>query len=217
MTGKNKLILSTAYLPPVHYFSSIIHHPDFCIEKFENYTKQSYRNRCTIGSANGLLDLVIPVKKTSPGKTIITEVKIDNDYNWQTLHWRAIVSAYKNSPYFEYYEFEFLPYFQNFYENLFDYNFHLITKILSLLEIEAKPDFTGSFVREYTENTNDLRYSFHPKQNKSFPKINFEVIPYSQVFSQKHGFLPSLSIIDLLFNTGPSANQYLLVKKSCTK
>ena len=125
MTG-NTLILSTAYLPPIQYFATIVKHQNFLIEKKENYSKQSYRNRCTIGSANGPLDLVIPVKKSKSGKIPISNVQIDNDYKWQILHWRAFVSAYKNSPFFEYYEHEFLPFYRNSFENLFDFNLQLI-------------------------------------------------------------------------------------------
>lgn len=204
MTG-NILILSTAYLPPVQYFATIAKHKSFFIEKQENYSKQSYRNRCTIGSANGPLDLVIPVKKSKTIKIPITDVQIDNDYKWQILHWRAIVSAYKNSPFFEYYEHEFLPFYRNSFENLFDFNLQLIEKALEITGIEIKPGFTDYFTLGYEENFIDERYSIHPKKQSDFRLVN----EYTQVFSTKFGFLPNLSIIDLIFNTGPSAKEHL--------
>lgn len=208
MTLKKSVILSMAYFPPVQYFSAILEHEIYLIEKFENYTKQTYRNRCTIGSANGPLDLVIPVKKTSPGKTPVTEVKIDNDYRWQKLHWRALVSAYRNSPFFEFYEEEFRPFYNSTFENLFDYNLHLLETVLSLLEIDKQPRFTNKFMRSYSYDHSDLRHSIHPKKSIS----GFHDMPYSQVFMTKHGFIPGLSIADLLFNTGPAALEYLSQK-----
>jgi hypothetical protein len=201
----NTLILSTAYLPPVQYFAAIVKHQNFLIEKQENYSKQSYRNRCVIGSANGPLDLVIPVKKAKRVKIPITEVQIDNDYKWQTLHWRAMVSAYKNSPFFEYYEHEFLPFYRNSYENLFDFNLELIEKVLDLTGIEIRLGFTDYFSMNYDENYIDERYIIHPKKQANLRSV----AEYTQVFSNKHGFMPNLSIIDLIFNTGPSAKEIL--------
>lgn len=204
MTGK-QVILSTAYLPPVQYFAAIAKHQSFLIEKYENYSKQSFRNRCVIGSANGPLDLVIPVKKAKTVKIPITDVQIDNDYKWQTLHWRAIVSAYKNSPFFEFYEHEFLSFYKNRFENLFDFNLQLIEKAIEITGIEIKPGFTESYLKEYDKNIIDKRYTIHPKiSNHSSPRAE-----YIQVFSNKFGFLPNLSVIDLIFNTGPSAGELL--------
>ena len=205
MTG-NTLILSTAYLPPIQYFATIVKHQNFLIEKKENYSKQSYRNRCTIGSENGPLDLVIPVKKSKSGKIPISNVQIDNDYKWQILHWRAFVSAYKNSPFFEYYEHEFLPFYRNSFENLFDFNLQLIEKALELTGFEIKPGFTDCFTMDYEKDFIDERYTIHPKKQSSFNSIT----EYTQVFSNKYGFLPNLSIIDLIFNTGPSAKNILV-------
>lgn len=200
------LILSTAYLPPVQYFQTIAEHQNCLIEKQENYSKQSYRNRCVIGSANGPLDLVIPIKKSQPGKIPISSVQIDNDYKWQILHWRAIVSAYKNSPFFEYYEHEFLPFYKNSFENLFDFNLQLIEKILDLTGIEVKPGVTEYFTRNYDKSYLDERYTIHPKKQPIPNSLN----EYTQVFSNKFGFLPNLSIMDLIFNTGPSAKNILV-------
>ncbi len=208
MTENKTVILTTAYLPPIRYFVVIAKNHDIYLEKFENYSKQSYRNRCTIVSANGSLNLVIPVKKTASVKVPITQVTIDNDYNWQTMHWRAIVSAYKKSPYFEYYEHEFSPFFRDSFDNLFEFNTQLMDKVIAILEINVNIYFTEKFIKFY--DSNDLRNSIHPKKESDSAKFEY----YNQVFINKQGFIPNMSIIDLLFNTGPSAMEYILLQSA---
>jgi len=205
MGTAEKLILTTAYLPPVVYISAVANHSASFIEAHENYSKQSYRNRCTIATANGPLNLIIPVQKVKPGKNLVTKVLIDNEYKWQKLHWGAIVSAYKNSPFFEYYEPDLLPFYTNSFGNLFEFNLLLVKCLLKTLKITPIISLTEKFSEQFDLSVLDLREMIHPKK----PLPMFNTLPYKQVFFEKYGFIPNLSIIDLIFNTGPESNKYL--------
>lgn len=196
------MLLSTAYLPPIHYFKKIATSSTVLIEQHEYFVKQTYRNRCTIYGANGVQDLVIPLENTHE-KTPIHQKKIAYKQNWQLNHWRSIESAYRNSPYFIYYADELHPFYTNKYEFLLEYNNELLKTLLRLLKLKGEIQLTDVYEKNVAE---DLRSAFSPK--KPIPQNTAK--PYSQVFSEKHGFIPNLSIIDLLFNKGPEAYEYLL-------
>ena len=189
------ILLSTAYLPPLNYLSKVIEAEQVVIEKQEYFVKQTYRNRCEILTANGILSLSIPLIKQAD-KEIISEKKISYAENWQKQHWRAIASAYKNSPYFEYFEDEFRPFYENQFEFLFEYNTQLLNTILSILRIKKSFGFTTQFETTLIEIT-DLR------NLSEINNINVSVMkPYYQVFADKKGFTPNLSCLDTLFNIG---------------
>ena len=196
------IIISTAYLPPVQYFQKINKAESICIEKHEHYVKQSYRNRCNVFGANGVLSLSIPVIHKSD-KELITDKKISYAENWQQQHWRTIESAYRNSPYFIYYADALTPFYQKKYDFLFDYNLELLQFLLNSFKIKTEVIFTESFGKSATQE--DYRYFIHPKIK---PKAE-EYKPYTQLFSDKYNFEPNLSSIDLLFNAGPHAKDYL--------
>jgi hypothetical protein len=202
--GKS-IILSTAYLAPVQYFTKFVEYDKVIIEAHENFLKQTYRNRCKIYGANGELSLTIPVKKSAP-KTKITELLIDYDTNWRKMHWKSIESAYNSSPFFEYYIDDFIPFYTKKYKYLLDYNTELLQMILDTLEISTNIEFTNSFLNNVSD-IDDFRELIHPK--KMSIDQNFKVIEYTQVFKDKYGFLPNLSIIDLLFNEGPNSIMFL--------
>ena len=187
-SNTGEIVLSTAYLPPIDYFSYILSPSLCCIEQFENYQKQSYRSRCHIYSANGLLSLVIPVMRDNGHSIPVRDVKIDYSRRWQQQHWMAIISAYRMSPFFEYY--------------LFDFNLKLTNMLLNLVGINRELSLTGS----YSKYEVDLREAIHPKRPSPLQNKNGQ---YHQVFAHKYGFLTNLSIIDLLFNEGPNAISYL--------
>lgn len=189
------VLLSTAYLPNIFYLSQVIHHDKIVLEKHEHFIKQTYRNRCEIVTANGKLSLSIPLIKQAD-KELISDKKISYVENWQKQHWRAISSAYKNSPYFEFFEDEFKPFYENKYEFLFDYNTQLLQTVLNILRIKKQIEFTQDF--ENTPNSStDLR-SLSELTNSEFPDIK----PYYQVFADKLGFMPNVSCLDALFNIG---------------
>ena len=188
--------ISTAYLGPVQQYSKMFHFPEVRIETSENYLKQSYRNRCIIAGANGPLPLSVPIVKPDTLKCLTKDIRISDHGNWRHLHWNAIVSAYNSTPFFEYYEDDFAPFYEKKYEFLFDFNEELRMLICQLLDIQPQIQYTTSFEADVK---NDFRW-ISPKQDIADP--SFLLKPYYQVFQDKHGFLPNLSIIDLLFNTG---------------
>ncbi len=208
MNNTDSILLSTAYLPPVEYFALLNTFENPVIEKWENYQKQTYRNRCHIYSANGLLSLNIPIERSSGQGALISQTKIDYSVPWQVRHWRSIVSAYKSSPYFEYYQDDIYPFYQNQEEFLlYNFNKKLIDKIIKLIGIDKTPLESEVFVKE--AGTYDFRYSINPKHG------NLDIIKngqYQQVFAHKFGYIPNLSIIDLLFNEGPSSIDFLQLK-----
>ncbi|MDX9782345.1 MAG: WbqC family protein [Bacteroidales bacterium] len=209
-SSQNRVILSTAYLPPVEYLSAIYNSAGTLIEQCERFQKQSYRSRCHIYSASGLLALTIPVSRADGHYLPIREMRIDYSGKWQQEHWRAIVSAYRTSPFFEYYEEDFAPFYHKRYEFLFDFNSELLVMILNLMGVKCNVDFTQEFIHEYDANeTLDLRERIHPKRNPFTHHSKKESGQYFQVFAHKLGFIPNLSSADLLFNEGPDSISYL--------
>lgn len=195
------ILLTTAYFPSVNYLSLfLLKDVTIFIEQFENYNKQSYRNRCRIISANGILDLYIPVKKHKKRKTPIRDVKISYEINWQKNHFKSIESAYRSSPFYEFYIDDLLPFFEKKYEFLFDFNLELLSVLIELLDIDKKIILTDNYISSSNKNYIDYRTYFHPKENKHIENFTFPV--YKQVFDERLEFQKNMSIIDLLFNQG---------------
>ncbi len=192
-----QVLLSSAYLPNVCYFSKIFNHDSTLVEQWSFYEKQTYFNRCTIATANGRMDLSIPVEKAN-GKQCVRDIRVSVHNNWQQLHWRAIKSAYNSAPFFEYYEDDFAPFYEKKYQFLLDFNMELTHLIMNLLEIKTKVELTENYIDFHT---NDFRQIIHPKKLSSVDKTFIDV-PYYQVFKKKNGFVSNLSIVDLLFNMG---------------
>ncbi len=200
--------LASAYLAPVQYYSKLLHYPGVFIEKNDHYIKQTYRTRCDVAGANGKLTLSIPVDKGDSLKCLTKDIRISYAEDWQRMHWRSIVSAYRTSPFFDYYEDDFRPFFEIKFPFLFDFNEQFQSLILSLLNIDVKINYTDNYKTNFLPGEIDLREKIHPKKDYNEDK-NFKVVPYYQVFEQKNGFLPNLSIIDLLFNMGNEARLVL--------
>lgn len=192
------------YLAPIQYYSAMFRATDVVIEICDNYQKQSYRNRCHIYGANGLMPLSIPVEKPDTPKCQMKDIRIAEHGNWRHLHWNAITSAYRSTPFFEYYEDDFRPFYENRYTFLHDFNEELRQLIFRLIGIETPVTYSQTYTHTLPDGITDLRESIHPKRPS-----DFTTKPYYQVFAPKHGFLPNLSIVDLLFNMGNEARLWL--------
>ena len=196
-------LLSTAYFAPILYYSKLAQDEPVMIERHEHYNKQSYRNRCTIYSANGLLDLAVPVARAKEPKIKITEVEIAYDMLWQKQHFKAIESAYRRSPFYEYYIDDLMPFFNDRHRYLYDFNLQIMRRVCSLINISPHIQESDEFVKS-REGIIDLRNSIHPKIN-----CTTNTPSYTQVFTDRWGFKPNLSILDLLFNVGPESKELL--------
>ncbi|NDV96199.1 hypothetical protein D0T84_14950 [Dysgonomonas sp. 521] len=208
------IYLSSAYLAPIWYYTKFCAGSRIFIEQCESYTKQSYRNRCMILSANGPIPLSIPVVHSSSEKTLTKNIRIAEHGNWQHMHWNAIVSAYNSTPFFEYYQDDFYPFYHKKQTFLFDFNQELQALISRLLDIDLPTiEYTVEYKQEFSANESDFRDIIHPKKS---PELDGDFIstPYYQVFGQKFGFVENLSIIDLLFNMG---NESRLILESSVK
>lgn len=194
----SEICLSTAYLAPVEYYSALAKAETVFIEHCDFYLKQTYRNRCHIAAANGQMSLSIPVEKASGEKILTRDVRISEHNDWQVHHWRSIESAYNSTPFFEYYKDDLLTFYEKKWTFLWDFNQEIQSKILELLDLQPVIQFTNEYKIKLDENILDLRESIHPKKENSFGECK----PYYQVFEQRFGFQPYLSIIDLLFNMG---------------
>ena len=212
---KTEVLLSSAYLAPIQYYTKLISYPVVYIEYCESYLKQSYRNRTVIVTANGPLQLSLPVSDGPGAKGPIRDIKLSYDQLWQQMHWRGISSAYNNSPFFEYYADDLAPFFhEKKWKYLFDFNTEIQTAIIKAINLKVTIKYTADYIPwgEVPESTADFRYIIHPKQQN--PDQSFYPTLYTQVFHEKWGFVPNLSIIDLLFNEGPQTINHL---RSCIR
>jgi hypothetical protein len=192
--------LSSAYLAPVQYYCKLCSYDTAYIETAENYPKQTYRNRCLIAGANGVQPLSVPIEKPATEKCLTKDIRISDHGHWRHLHWNALTSAYGLSPFFEYYQDDFAPFYARKYHFLFDFNEALRQLVCELADIHPDVRFTTC----YEASVSDVfREAIRPKQAGTDSR--FVAHPYYQVFRDKHGFLSNLSIVDLLFNMGPEA------------
>lgn len=204
MSRTHNIVLSTAFLPPVSYMHHIYLADELVIEKKENFQKQTYRNRFEIMGANGKLALSVPVIKVRGNHTPVDEILVSDAEPWEQKFRKAIESAYNSSPFFMYYKEEIFAILEAGERRLFELNYRLLAALMKLLGIEKDITLTKEYHGSLPGFT-DLRESITPKTRKD--ELSFK--PYVQVFSEKHGFMADLSIIDLLFNEGPAAADYL--------
>jgi len=188
------MTLPSAYLPPISWFAQLCSGEPCYIEQYEHFHKQTLRNRCVIDAPNGALQLTVPVDKSNflvGGKCLMKDVRISYHQDWQHQHWNALEASYYNSPFFEYLQDDFRPIYQKKWTFLLDLNECLIEKCCELIDLQPEIHRTQDF-----------------QKAEGHPNV-IECPPYYQVFSHKHGFLPDLSIIDLIFNLGPESLLYL--------
>ena len=200
-----RILLSTTYFGPVQWYQKLHRAEYVLIEQWESFQKQTYRNRCLIATTQGIQTLTVPVERSSEG--CIRDLRISDHGNWRHLHWNALQSAYGESPFFEYYQDDIRPFFTERWNYLLDFNEAIRAKMCELIDIQPHVAQTESWREECGVGSVDFRTAINPKHPA--PDPDFTPRPYYQVYREKHGFLPNLSVLDLLFNMGPESIFYL--------
>lgn len=201
-------ILSSTYFGPVQWYQKLNRYDNCLIEQHDHFIKQTYRNRCVIATTQGTQALIVPVESPEGvriDKTEMKDVRISDHGSWRHLHWQALQSAYGESPFFEFYEDDIRPFFEKKWTFLLDFNMAITEKMCELLDIQPKIELTHEYHATGVED--DYREVIRPKH--PLPDTDFTSKPYYQVYQQKFGFQPNLSILDLLFNEGNEAILYL--------
>ena len=202
----NEVLISLPYFGSISQYRELVGTPKVWVEREDNFQKQTYRNRMYIYGANGKLSLNIPIKHLPKTKVKVhqkyKEVKIDNESRWQSVHWKSLKTAYQTSPFFEFYEDELAPLFNKEYERLYEFNQDCFETLMECLQLDLEIGYTTEYSKQPEDKT-DLRDLINAKLTLK------EVPEYIQVFQEKHGFISNLSILDLLFNEGPNAAEYL--------
>ena len=193
------ILIHPNYFPNIYQFTQIIKANNILFEVSDNYQKQTFRNRTYIYGANGKLGLFIPVIHTHKNRELFKDVKISYESNWMDLHLKSLQSAYRSSPYFEYFEDNFIKLYSEKEKFLVDFNIKCIKLISNLLDLDL--DFKIS--NEYVEKTNDIIDLRDLSNARKEKKI--ETPKYIQVFESKHGYLNNLSILDLIFSEGTNS------------
>ena len=198
------LLIATAYCPPARYMAALVNSGSVAVELHETYPKQTCRNHCAIYGPNGLHTLTIPVIKPNGNRTITRDIRVSDHQPWQRIHWRSVCSAYSNSPFFLYYQDELAPFYEKKVDFLVDFNTGMLEKIFRVLQL----DITIAESSTYKKNPagapglRDDLTAKHEDGTWAYPH-------YTQVFEPRHGFLPGLSILDILYNLGPETVDYL--------
>ena len=197
-------ILSSAYFGPVQWYQKLNRYDECLIERCDNFIKQTYRNRCIIATTNGVQALTVPIEKYYGLKCQMRDIRISDHGNWRHLHWNALMSAYGESPFFEFYADDIRPFFERRWDYLFDFNMEITQKMCELLDVIPHILPTDEYCNDEIDDFRDAIRPKHP-----LPDADFQLRRYYQVYEQKYGFLPNLSILDLLFNEGNEAIMYL--------
>lgn len=206
--GGASVLLSSTYFGPIQWYQKL-HRMPCIIEQHDHFVKQTYRNRCVIATANGTQTLTVPIERYDGTKCPMRDIRISDHGNWRHLHWNALVSAYGETPFFEFYADDLRPFFEKQHTFLFDLNLDIMHTMCQLLDVRPQVTLSEQYIVLPSEDDAvvDFREAIRPKH--PLPDADFNPTPYYQVRAQRHGFLPNLSILDLLFNEGPEGIFYL--------
>ena len=231
-------LLQTTYFGPIQWYQKLYRYDHSMIEQYDSFQKQTYRNRCMIATANGTQALTVPIihngelkienydmtqDNTAANKSnhnsqfsilnsqLVKDLRISDHNQWRRVHWNALQSAYSESPFFEYYADDLHPFFEQKYDFLVDFNEAIRQKICELIDIHPNVEYTTKYqpsaLNPQPSTLTDFRDVINAKHPQ--PDEGFTPKEYWQVFQHKHGFLPNLSILDLLFNMGPESVFFL--------
>ena len=206
--GGASVLLSSTYFGPIQWYQKL-HRMPCIIEQHDHFVKQTYRNRCVIATANGTQTLTVPIERYDGTKCPMRDIRISDHGNWRHLHWNALVSAYGETPFFEFYADDLRPFFEKRHTFLFDLNLDIMHTMCQLLDVRPQVTLSEQYIVLPSEDDAvvDFREAIRPKH--PLPDADFNPTPYYQVRAQRYGFLPNLSILDLLFNEGPEGIFYL--------
>ena len=200
----NTILLHPTYFPSISHYVAMAQAEEIVFEVDDNFQKQTNRNRMYIHSANGIQMLNIPIKHTKGGvNQKFKDVEIEYAFGWQKQHFKSLEAAYRTSPYFEYFEDDIRPVFEKNHKYMLDLNLEIHDIITACLGVNWKVTHAEEYIKDVPEIVTDLRTLANGKKDEN----QFE--PYVQVFDDKNGFLNNLSILDLLFNEGRNAVDYL--------
>lgn len=212
MMMAERALLSSTYFGPVQWYQKLNTYPTVCLERYDHFVKQTYRNRCVIPTTQGVQTLTVPVERTGGEKCLMKDIRISDHGNWRHLHWNALMSAYGESPFFEYYADDIRPFFEKRWDYLFDFNLEITQTLCELLDIHPNISLTDDYIPSdgegiHQQQWDDYREAIRPKH----PAEDSSFIPkkYWQVYQQKLGFLPNMSVLDLLFNMGNESPFFL--------
>ncbi len=206
-TNKRSLLVESQYFPNISFYKTLINHDILLIERYEHYQKVSFRNRCYIAGPNGSILLSVPLARGKNQRTVMKDVRISNDEKWQALHWKTLVSAYRRSPWFEYYEDELGRLFTKEVSYLLDWNLMCLEWANKVIGVSSPITFTDEYHKTYEagKGITDVRDTILPSQKP----VDEDTVRYTQVFQERVGFLPDLSILDLIFCEGKRSIELL--------
>ena len=202
---KDTLVIDLQYFGTINWINTLFQFSNIIFEQYDSWQKMSFRNRTLIAGSHGVINLSVPLENGRNQRILFKEVTISHTQNWEQIHWRTIVSCYNRSPFFEYYREDLEKLIFTKRKFLLDLNLETFSWLIGALHTPIPTSLTSSYLVSYPQNTLDLRGYFLPKNEASL----LSGFTYQQVFQDRNGFIPNLSILDLLFCCGPNAKTLL--------
>lgn len=204
MTRPETTLLECEYFPCIAWYQHFLRGGDILVELYEHFERTTFRNRCEVTGPNGKITLSVPLERGRNQRTIMKDLKICRKEPWQKLHWKTLCASYRRAPYFEYYEEEMKKCFEKEFDFLTDLNLYTLEVLNTLLKVNKPSRLTTNYEKNYDEVSIDARRMFKPGNNDG------SGLPvYMQNFEERHGFIPNLSMLDMLFSCGPRAVELL--------